>query len=156
MNTVGSDPTVSAAAVPSDVHPAELKAPVSASIGERSNNTPGPLKFSDSTIFKKIDEVEHVNVDFVTSLISALDENAGKSVSVRRFSSENYQTVDIVANPDHITEMSHTLQDVYDEHKQTLRVPVQRNRFYFSRGVLTVTLWANAYETDSAAEALLE
>lgn len=56
MNTVGPDPSIGAATVPSNVYPAELETPAAAGIGEENTSVPEQIKVSDNTLSEKVDE----------------------------------------------------------------------------------------------------
>lgn len=171
VHATGSDSTVSAAAVLSNVHPAEWEAFIPDSTGARSNNAHEQIEVSHNTTSEEIDGVEPTEVDNTTpeeidgveqmevhsaaSLISALDGDDEKSVSVRQFNHKSFETVDIVASLDQITEMPYPLQEVQDEHKQKLSVSAPQNGFDYGRGVLTVTLQTILDDNDTAIEAFL-
>lgn len=98
------------------------------------------MKVPDNTRSEEINKVGPVKTESAASLVSALDHNARKSVSVRQFSCGNHLTADIVVNLDEMSEVPYPLSDVQEEHEQNLRVSVQRNGFGYSRGVHSVTL----------------
>lgn len=140
MKAVVPDPMATAAAIPSNVRPAESKTSLPASIGEGSANVSEPVELSDNKPSEKIDDVEPVRDDFALSLFSTLNDNAEKSVSLSLFSHKNYQTANIDANLDQTTEVPHQLQKLQNDQKQKLTVYIQCNGFDYSRGVLIVTL----------------
>lgn len=88
VNAVRPDLTVSAATVPSSVHPAESETLVAASIGEGSTNVSEAVNVFNKTLSEKIDDARPVKVAFIALIVSALDDNAGKFESVRQFSRE--------------------------------------------------------------------
>lgn len=49
--------------------------------------------------------MESVKIDSSNALVSALDDNSRKCLSVRQFSYKNYEIVHIVINLDQITEV---------------------------------------------------
>lgn len=50
-------------------------------------------------------------VDSAASFVSALNDNAGKFVSVRKFGSKNCETVDNIANLDQIAKVRYPLAE---------------------------------------------
>lgn len=56
-------------------------------------------------------------VDCATSVVSALDDNSEKFVSVRQFSHKNSQEFDIDANLNQITEVIYALRKVRNDDK---------------------------------------
>lgn len=72
VDPVGSNLTVSAAAVPRNVHPAISESLVSFRIGEGSTNGTEPTGVSGNTLSEKIGEVRPVKDDSAALLISAL------------------------------------------------------------------------------------
>lgn len=109
-NAVSPDPTVSTATVSSNVHLAKSKTPVSASIGNASIGAPKPLQVSDNTPSEDVDKVKPEKVDSAALLVSALEYNGEKSVSVCQFSRKIYRTVDIVASIDQSTKLPYSLR----------------------------------------------
>lgn len=117
LHAVALDLTVSATAILRKEHQLELETLVPASVDEGSTNAPEPLKISYNTPAKKTEYVEPIMVDSTALLACVLDDNAGKSVSVRPFRRKSYKTVKIVVHVDQISEVPHRFEDVQDKFK---------------------------------------
>lgn len=85
---VGPDPTVRVAVVPSKVDLAESETSVTGSVAEGTSKDFGPMEFYDKTPSEEMDQVEREPVDAAAWLISALDVDAVKTVSVYQFSGD--------------------------------------------------------------------
>lgn len=83
QNVVDSNPMMTAVTFQSNVHPADLKTPFAAGVRERSTNSPKPMKVSNNMPSEGIHEVEPIKISSTTSLVSALNYNAGKLMSER-------------------------------------------------------------------------
>lgn len=86
VDFAGPDAKLSAAAVPSNLRPAESETFVSASIVHGSTDAPEPMQVSENLRIEENDEVEPIKFDFAALLFRALQHNARKFVSVCQFS----------------------------------------------------------------------
>lgn len=84
MNITSPEPTVSAAAVRSNMHPVKSEALVPDNIDEQSTHAPEPIEVSHNAVSKRTDEAEPMETASAASLLSALDDNDGKTVSSRQ------------------------------------------------------------------------
>lgn len=110
MNAFGRDLTVSVAATPNNINPAKANNRLQASNREGSTNALEPMVVSNKMPSAKINEVVPEKVDSAASLVWPSDDKAGKSVSVRQFRHGNYETVEVVANIDQITDVPYALR----------------------------------------------
>lgn len=98
--------------------------------------------------------MEAVQNESIAALFIALDDNAGKSVSMRQISLKILDTIEMIAGLDRTVEVPNPLREVQVEHRQTLWVRISRNRLKQSRGVFTVTIRASQDGSNSAIMAL--
>lgn len=155
LYAVGSDSMASGTAVPSNVHLAEFETPVPVSIGQWSANASKPMEVPDNTPSENIDEVEPLEVDSDTSLVSDLSENDEKFVSVHKLRRENYQRVNIVINLHQATEVPYPLREVQVDHKQKLRVSIDRNGYDCTKNVSNINFRTILDGNANEIEALL-
>lgn len=94
---VSIDLTVSVASVPSDMHPAELRKPVSVRCFESIPNTDEvePIKIETAYGTSNLDDVWPMGVDTAVLRAGITDENAGKLVPVCKFNRKKYKSIEI-------------------------------------------------------------
>lgn len=145
-DAAGPCPAVSVAAVSNNVSPDDSETLITASIGEKSFNALDPTEESNNTTVGKIhgvklvkienathegiDEVESMEADSTTLLVSALDDNEGKFLSVSQYSHKHHKTVEIFVNIRQITKLPYPLREGHDENNEKLRVSISQNGFY--------------------------
>lgn len=87
-----------------------------------------------------LEDVKPLKAITAVSRVSPTNYNSGNSVSNLKFGHEDYQSVDIVKNPDQIIRPSPQLEKDLGEHKKMLRSFIKRCDRYETRHFLTVTL----------------
>lgn len=155
VGAVDPHPTGSVTPVPSNVHLAESETFVPASISEGSTNAPKRMSVSNKTPSEEIVEVEPVKVDSAAVLVTALHDNANEFASVGQTKRIDHHIVRIVFNLNQIMEVPYPPREAQDDPKQTVKVSIQRNRYYHSRDTLTDTLATILDGNDAKVEALL-
>lgn len=102
-----------------------------------------------------LDDVQQVEAETAVSRDSSTNDNAGKSELVCKLSQDNYDLVEIVAILDQTKKEQYPLREALNVYKKKLRSFLKRYEFYYTKSILTVTLWARLEGEDKSIEALL-
>lgn len=132
------DEMVSAVSVPREVYPAKWESTVP-ELGSQwtLNAKEVTLMEIDTTVeISSLDNLRSMEIDTYISCASASDENLAKNPPTCTFSHKNCEFFEIVANIDHVTEVSNRLHKVHDKDKTKLRIYIEQYRLDYAKGVL--------------------
>lgn len=108
---------------------------------------------SDVDVFR-VSAADADDVKIVSTNVADIDDKSGTAVSIRKFSRENYDSLEIYARLSQIMDVSHPLRPVNQSHRNKLIESFRTHGYDYSKGLLTVTLRGENYCAGSDVNAL--